>query len=251
MTKQTSTVLGASLPKPLDAPALLQLPALLAQHKVLSLRNVTRDQGLQHALILQLGALRPHPLIAADAAEGGIRLDSLHRHQSPHWHPDLGFTEVPPRYSVLFAHDMPAEGGDGLWLDTHAAFNALPVSLQHDLTDLYGWHRQQGEDGTVYQARQPLVHAHPDSGLPHLFVGQHLAHIDGVSAAESARLLSAIHLALDNTARRLRWHWQAGDLLVYDNLATVHATVHDYQPQRRVLHWLPLGGQRLQAWTGR
>lgn len=251
MTTQTSMILGASLPKPFDEPAWLQLPALLAQHKVLMLRDVQPDQALKHALIRQLGAQRPHPLLEAQPGVDGIRLDSLQRQQSPHWHPDLGFTDVPPRYSVLFAQEMPAVGGDGLWLDTQAAFAALPVWLQRDLSGLYGWHRQQGEDGAVYQARQPLVHVHPDSGLPHLFVGQHLAQIDGVSDAESARLLSAIHLALDATARRLRWQWQAGDLLIYDNLATVHATVHDYQPQRRILDWLPLGGQRLQAWAER
>ena len=183
------------------------------------------------------------------------------RSQAVGWHTDVTFVERPPAGSVLNAVVIPPSGGDTLWTNQVAAFEALSPVLQAFLSTLTAVHdgaaqfgellkRRDGEaewDGDVYDQLRPVEHpvvrTHPETGERSLFVNPGFtSHIAGLEPAESQALLSFLYQHSTSPEFTVRYHWSAGDLGFWDNRATQHAVVGDFGDQARVIQRVTIRG---------
>jgi alpha-ketoglutarate-dependent 2,4-dichlorophenoxyacetate dioxygenase len=151
------------------------------------------------------------------------------------WHSDSSFMDPRAAYSMLHAIALPSWGGETEFADLRAAYDALDPRTRAFVADLkaehYALHTRilLGDDAYTDEQKKlmppaiwPLVDTHRGSGRKVLFVGVHARQILGLSTAESRLLIS--DLIEHATAReRVYVHtWQVGDLVMWDNRATVH-----------------------------
>ena len=181
------------------------------------------------------------------------------------WHSDFSFLEVPPSGSVLNAHTLPPYGGDTLWASQAAAWEALPGALQELLLGRDAIHvgkpygvkwappvkEQSGAgikmsrgDPTADQERKhPAVLQNPVTGRRMLYLNPtYVTRLDGLSEAESAPLLDQIQRHVTRPEFCIRYSWTPGTIAIWDNLATQHYAVNDYQGHERLMYRTTFSG---------
>ncbi|MCO8162570.1 TauD/TfdA family dioxygenase [Pseudomonas sp. 21LCFQ010] len=249
----------------LDDAQLTQLEAELVRHKVLFFPEQQWTALQQRDFAARLGELHVHPTFQAHADTQELvvfNYDETRKGANDTWHADVTFAERPLKYGVLHAETIPEVGGDTLWVDAEAAYQALSAPLRALLDGLEAVHsvfpaldyvnrlEQPGLLDNLLKlpdpTRHPVVRRHPVSGRPSLFVNRAFtAHIVGLTPAESKALLELLFLHLENPAFQLRWRWQAGYVAIWDNRSTQHLAVSDYFPAiRRVRRAAVLEEQR-------
>ncbi len=164
------------------------------------------------------------------------------------WHSDSSFQRPRAKYSMLSAVEVPKEGGDTQFADLRLAHDALPawrkaqieglVAQHHALHSRFmlgDTHYTEEQRQAIAPARWPLVQTDPRTGRKILFVGVHAASIEGLTVAEGRMLIMDL---LEHATQRefvYTHQWQAGDLVMWDNTATVHRGRHFDLSQRREL----------------
>jgi alpha-ketoglutarate-dependent 2,4-dichlorophenoxyacetate dioxygenase len=151
------------------------------------------------------------------------------------WHTDSSFRPARSSYSMLLAYRIPAEGGETEFTDLRSAYDALPDATKERIAALEAehsyWHSRQlvgypapteNEIAAIPGARQPLVLPHPRTGEPSLYLAAHASHIVGMDLEEGRALLRELTEFATQPRFRYVHHWQVGDLVVWDNLCTMH-----------------------------
>jgi alpha-ketoglutarate-dependent sulfate ester dioxygenase len=263
---------GASLSDPDAASEVL---GLLLTYRVL----VVRGQGLgpadQVALAHQLGTPTPaHPVIPSlpgfpeilpvDGALGG---------KNARWHTDVTFVPRPPAASILVADELPDHGGDTLFADMRTAYLGLAPAMRNMIDGLSAVHRitplaywgepfdsALGRDDALAMYEQsktvppvvhPVVRIHPSTGLASLFVNPGFtSHIAGFSRHESDGVLKVLYEHTTQPEFVLRHRWEVGDVLIWDNQATMHYATDDYGTSTRRLRRVTLAGSEPVGPTG-
>ncbi len=163
------------------------------------------------------------------------------------WHTDMSFYAVRATYSLLSGHEVPPSGAETEFTDMRAAYDALPAAKKTALEGLVVehcyWHSRVlggGPESTPEErasrppARHPLVHVHAGSGRKALYLASHASAIVGWPQEKGRALLQEL---MDHATepRFVYAHtWRRGDVLVWDNLATMHrATPFDDQQFKR------------------
>ncbi|HWL46572.1 MAG TPA: TauD/TfdA family dioxygenase [Sphingomonadaceae bacterium] len=149
------------------------------------------------------------------------------------WHTDYSFVANRATWSMLAAHEVPPEGGDTDYADMRAAYRALPAALRERIAPLVAehsiWHSRvlagfpeptREELASQPPARHPLVHLH--HGQPSLYIASHAARIVGMDEAEGRALIDELIAFATQPAFTYSHKWRRGDLLIWDNLATMH-----------------------------
>ena len=150
------------------------------------------------------------------------------------WHTDVTFTENPPIGSLLSMQVCPDKGGDTLWSNQCAAYDALSPAIR-DLVD--GLDAVHGRMGLTDLTTKPMVTTHPVSGRRALFVNRGwTTSVVGLSQIESRNLLNLLFEHCERPELQVRWTWKAGDAALWDNRCTMHYAVNDYGDADRVLH---------------
>ncbi len=186
--------------------------------------------------------------------------DVSFRSRGVHWHTDVTFVHRPPLGSILRAVVVPEAGGDTLFSDQQAAFDALSPALQDFLSNLTALHdgraqfkgalerrgegRWEGEKVvSLDPVEHPVVRTHPETGARSLFVNPGFTtHITQLDRAESDALLAFLYAHSVRPEFTVRYHWQVGDVAFWDNRATQHAVVGDFGDQHRVIQRITLRG---------
>ena len=257
-------VRGIDLAQPLDAATFAWIVETFAGHPVL----VFRDQRLGAADLAALGGRfgtpRRHALVGYRHAEhpevswlrnvdetGNIDWYGVKR--ATDWHADSTYEEELPLLAMLHALEVPGSKGGTMFADMCAAYAALPRAMQQRLDGLIGLHgrsdgpagvrlysREESEgmtDKVYVEQRWPAVIRHPVTGRPILFVNpMHTHGFAGMPRDEAWRLIE--ELAAHSTQDRFVYYhaWRVGDLLIWDERATMHRGAADYDPgQRRVM----------------
>ncbi|OVZ57492.1 2,4-dichlorophenoxyacetate dioxygenase [Pigmentiphaga sp. NML080357] len=151
------------------------------------------------------------------------------------WHSDSSFQRPRAKYSMLSAVVVPGHGGETEFADLRAAYDHLPADMKATIRDLkavhYALHSRFLLGDTDYTEAQrqaipavqwPLVQTDPRSGRKILFVGIHACEVVGMTVAEGRMLLLDL---LEHATQRefvYRHHWRVGDLVMWDNTATLH-----------------------------
>jgi taurine dioxygenase len=160
------------------------------------------------------------------------------------WHSDATFQPEPPGIAILAAQVIPGAGGDTMFANCCAAYDALSAGMKKMLQGLRCIHvdtvlaKFAGvEDPNAQPQSHPVVRTHPVTGRKSLFVNPLFTqHFEDMSPEESKGLLEYLYNHLTRYEFVYRHRWQAGDVVMWDNRCTMHYAVHDYGDAKRVLH---------------
>lgn len=264
-------VVGLDLSSPLSERDFARLHRAHLLHHVLVFRDqhITPDEQVafsrrfgplqQH--VLHQFALPGHPdvLVVSNIVENGkpVGLGDA----GVFWHSDLSYKERPSLGSFLHAQELPAEGGDTLFANQHAAYESLPEALKRRLDGLKAEHsylRRYAElqqrspwrpDLSAEQVAQvppvqhPVVRTHPETGRKALFVSEHFTtRIVGLTQDESDALLAALFAHSTKSDFVYRHRWQPHDMVFWDNRSVVHLATGCPPEQRRRLNRTTIEG---------
>jgi alpha-ketoglutarate-dependent 2,4-dichlorophenoxyacetate dioxygenase len=151
------------------------------------------------------------------------------------WHTDASYDQVRGVYSLLSCHSIPPGGADTEFADMRAAYDSLPEARKKEIEPLVVehsiWHSRalagmtdvsDQEKATRPPARHRLVHRHPGSGRKALYLASHASHVVGMPVDEGRALLRELIEFATHPQFVYRHRWRIGDLLVWDNLQTMH-----------------------------
>jgi taurine dioxygenase len=174
------------------------------------------------------------------------------------WHSDWSFLPVPPQATLLYGNVIPPVGGDTLFANQYAAWEALSPAMKTLLQGKQGIHsarrgyardgmygeRDKGrsmairfDDSALATQTHPIARVHPETGRTALFVSPgYTIGIEGMADAEAQPLLMELfrHQVRDEFVYRHRW--LAGMLVMWDNRCVVHAATGGYDGHARLLH---------------
>ncbi len=180
-----------------------------------------------------------------------------------YWHTDSSFKKVGAKVSLLRAVEVPDSGGDTEWADMRAAWDALDPDTQRRLEGLVAVHSyaySQGKVGGIAllnrreqdalpPVRQPVVRVHPATGRKSLYVGRHASHIVGMPVEEGRTLLERLTEEACQAPRIFRHHWEAGDIVAWDNRCVLHRGHPWPFDQPRVMKRTTVAGDGDNPWT--
>ncbi|MEU7140123.1 TauD/TfdA family dioxygenase [Nocardia sp. NPDC046473] len=234
----------------------------LLEHKVIFFRGQDHlDEDGQYEFAQLLGSpTTPHPTVTSHGVKS-LAIDSEHGRANS-WHTDVTFVDRIPKASILRAVHLPTYGGSTTWASTVAAYESLPASLKvlaENLravhTNVYDYAARNVEplrpntqayraefESSSFETEHPVVRVHPETGERALLLGHFVKHFVGLSTTESQtlyRLFQDRVTRLENTAR---WNWAPGDVAIWDNRATQHYAIDDYDDQPRKLTRITLAG---------
>jgi taurine dioxygenase len=174
------------------------------------------------------------------------------------WHSDWSFLSPPPPATLLYAQIIPPVGGDTLYADQHAAYDALDAPMKARIDNLQGVHsarrgyaktgaygdRDVGRsmaivpsDDALATKLHPLVRRHPETGRKALFLSPgYTIDIDGMDDAEAQTLLMELYVHQQQPEFVYRLVWEPGMVTMWDNRAVIHRATGGYEGHRRLLH---------------
>jgi taurine dioxygenase len=242
------------------------LRAALLRHKVLFVRDQHHlDDATHHAFAARLGRpTSPHPTVRG-AGNAVLPIDSSHGKANA-WHTDVTFVDTVPAISVLRAVDLPPYGGTTVWANTAAAHADLHPAVQAMAERLWAVHTNRydyaadvdeqrigGIDvreetyreefgSRLFEAEHPVVHVHPETGERALLLGQFVKRLVGLSTRDSAAVVELLQREVTRLENTARWGGRPGDVAIWDNRATQHYAVADYDDHHRLMHRITVAG---------
>lgn len=256
----------------LDADAVAELRSALLRHRVVFLRDQQHATDADQLAFAQLlgEVTRPHPTVSGDG-KAILPIDS-EQGKANSWHTDVTFVDRVPAISVLRAITLPPYGGTTVWANTveayrrlHPALQALTRELRAVHSNLYDYAAQRTQIGGVdvkeeryrdefrhleFETEHPVVRIHPETGEPSLLLGHFVRSFVGLSTTDSADLFALLQRHVTRLENTVRWSWRDGDIAIWDNRATQHYAVADYDDLPRRLHRITIAGQPPVGLTG-
>ena len=152
--------------------------------------------------------------------------------------------------TMLIAREIPPTGGDTMFANQYAAYEALSPAMQEMLDPLRGVNSSaladvsktredrmrdvgdaaaSGGADRVFEASHPVVRTHPETGRKALYVNiAHTARFDGMTEDESRPLLQFLFQHQVKPEFTCRFRWEVGSLALWDNRCAQHNPVNDY-----------------------
>lgn len=258
-------VSGIDLKQPPTDDLQEQLRQALNEHLVLFIRDQHLNLDQQKRVTEIFGPLNRVPYVAPLADDPDVIAVLKEASETNvgvfggEWHSDFSFLEQPPAGSVLNAVEVPPYGGDTMWASQVAAYETLPEKLR-SVADTHNAIHTGAPYGAKYppdnheragksirmtrgdpqadrEVVKPIVRIHPETGRKALFVNPiYTQRIEGMAPEESAATLRRLYRHCTRPDLTCRHRWRAGDIVVWDNRATVHYALNDYDGYRRLLY---------------
>jgi alpha-ketoglutarate-dependent sulfate ester dioxygenase len=257
---------GVQLGGDLDAAALEQIHQALLDHKVIFFRGQHHlDDREQLAFAGLLGIPIAHPAASVLAAKNAPVITPINSEfgKATRWHTDVTFVTNYPAASILRAVTLPSYGGSTLWANTAAAYDDLPDPLKCLVENLWALHTnrydyvtpeaqasmtdaqrvfRQAFEKADFRTEHPVVRVHPETGERTLLAGDFVRNFVGLDSYESNALLELLQRRITVPENTTRWNWEQGDVAIWDNRATQHRAIDDYDDQYRLMHRVTLMG---------
>lgn len=257
---------GVDLSKPLADGAVAAIRAALLEHGVIFFRDQPLAPAAYMRFAERFGTPVEYPLVKGlDGFPMIIEVKKLEHERTNFggiWHSDTTYLERPPMGSMLLAREIPPFGGDTLFANQVAAWDALSDGLRRLLRDLKGVSssakadvsktredriRTDGHEGSrqSFENAHPVARVHPETGKVALFVNvAHTTRFEGWTEEESQPLLRYLFQHQVKPEFTCRFAWQPGSLAFWDNRSVQHNPVNDYHGYRRLMHRITLAGDR-------
>ena len=223
-----------------DTPALAAFARRFGDLEV-NVANLYYEPGFPEIMILsnQTGA-DGKPVGLNDAGQG--------------WHTDMSYSKDIALANILHARAVPMRNGKPVgetqFRDMHAAYDELPDEIKHKIEGRTAthdfekfWEVMRLRPGsrrnplTEEQKRrkppvsQPLVRVHPLTGRKILYANPgYTMWIDGMERDESDRITEYLFRHQERAEFLYAHRWAVGDVLMWDNIGTVHNAIADYLP---------------------
>ena len=262
---------GVDTAKEIDAASLAAIRAAWLEHLVLRIRgqSLTDPQLLDFSR--RFGELDPpgpnpygkpflpqHPEmnVISNIKEGGAPIGNLGDGEAI-WHADMTYIDNPPKAGILFALEIPPQGGDTFWANMYEAFASLPGHLRnaiegrkavHDATYNSAGMMRKGytavtDPSQAPGARHSLVKTHPETKRQCLFLGRRRnSYVLGLPLDESEALLDELWAHATSPGLTFRQEWKVGDLMMWDNRCTLHRREAFDPNARRLMHRTQIKG---------
>jgi len=211
----------------------------------INVANQFHEPGFPEVMVLSNLTADGKPIGLADAGQG--------------WHTDMSYSKEIALANVLYAIKVPARDGRSLgdtqFRNMHAAYEDLPSDIKsrlkgrtatHDFAKF--WDMMRARPGSQRAAltaeqrakkppvSQPIFRTHPITDRTILYCNPGYAkRIDGMPEAESADLLRFLFKHQEQEKYFYAHPWAEGDVLMWDNIGTVHNAVADYLPHERYM----------------
>ncbi len=258
-----ASVTGADLSGPLDPQLVAEIRAAWLEHRVLAFRDQSMDDDALERFTQAMGGFGDDPFFAPIAGRSHIAAVRREAQETTplfaeNWHSDWSFLAQPPAGTCLLAIDIPPVGGDTLFADQHAAWDALSSSRQRELEGLIAIHSAryayapQGSYGENDKGRSmdirpseaamatqphPLVRTHPETGRRGFFSAfGYIIGIEGMDDLEALPLLRELYQWQTRDEFVHRHRWEQDMLVIWDNRAVLHRATGGYEGYRRELH---------------
>ncbi|MEM6484894.1 MAG: TauD/TfdA family dioxygenase [Pseudomonadota bacterium] len=258
-------ILGIDLREPHSQETIDYLAELLVERKVLFFRDQPLTRGEHVAFAARFGELEVHPFTPNDPEHPEVIHLVNDRDRPPSinvWHSDVTWRSEPSLGSILRARLLPSVGGDTLFANMEAAYDALDDGLKEQLEGLQAVHdnenflramAKRGASDAEVAARRaqfppvthPVVRTHPVSGRKSLYVNRAFTRaIVGMEPAESDALLQKLFLQAWIPDFQCRFRWEVDSLAFWDNRAAQHYAAADYYPERREMERVTIIGDK-------
>ena len=263
-------IAGVDLSRPIDRKTFAQIYKLWLERNIILFRGQDLTPEQQIAFSQRFGEIELHTLSAyhmpgypeifinSNVVKDGKPIGAQKSGRT--WHSDSQFLEIPSSGTILHARAVPDEGGDTLYANMYAAFEALPDETKERIIGLRGrysraksWaidysHRQpltDAQKAAIPEADHPIVRTHPETGRKALYIGSlsELVKIVGLPADESRSLSAELFEFATQPRFVYTHHWLVGDVIVWDNRCTMHkANPFDEGRYRRLMHRTTIRG---------
>ena len=153
------------------------------------------------------------------------------------WHTDMSYIEHPPTASILYAVEVPEEGGVTHFCNMIGALRSLPSDLEHrargsrlkhdaahdSVGKLRRGHHDVDDPRDAPGACHPMILCHPETGIDALYLGRRQdAYVEGLPLQESEAFLDAVWRYVALGGDTWTQEWEVGDVLVWDNRSVMH-----------------------------
>ena len=256
-----ASVGGVDLHQPLDAPTARAIRDAFVRYSVLCFpgQTITATDQVRFADMFGLAdetyRARSGPGGTAARARGVMLISNIRKDGRPvgalpdgemQFHTDGAHRETPYRATTLYAIEIPSWGGETLFANLSAAYDALSETMKTRLDGLTARHMYDydatsreaaGDDeDNLSAADHPLVRVHPDSGRRSLYLSRLMTRlVVGMGRAESDALLEELFDHAEKPAFVYAHRWTPGDLLIWDNRCVNHARTDFPAEERRLL----------------
>jgi taurine dioxygenase len=240
----------------------------LVRHRVLVLPGQDIDHAQHVAFSKLFGPLDVYPVaryVVPDHPEV-LKISNIFENGEPiglydgdtqeEWHTDYSWKQVMSRASLLYSAVAPDEGGDTVFADSTTAYDDLddevkeriePLKAVHSMAYLVDQELKTNphkkpltpeERERTPDVAQPLVRCHPVTGQRSLLLGSMIiSRVVGLDEPESTKLLEELHAHATADKYLYRHRWNVGDLVIWDNDATMHTrTACDHERHHRLLY---------------
>lgn len=242
-----------------------ELKAAWLEHQVVVLRDQDITPEQQLAFAHRFGDIHLHPFMNGMDDHPEI-LEIVKEATDTYtfgaaWHTDQMFNPKPAMATMLYAKETPSAGGDTMFANMYAAYDALSDGMKAMLKDVKTWcvGGKQANRASRYatnaamaskvkdpgdlqtESAHPLFRTHPETGRIALYVGSHVQSLDGFTEAESRPLIDYLRAHSIRPEFTCRVNWKPGTLTLWDNRCVQHYAVPDYNERRR-MHRITIAG---------
>ncbi len=195
------------------------------------------------------GAVLPEIWNISNVKVSGEAIGSLGNLEAE-WHTDMSYLENPPTASILYAREIPDQGGNTSFANMHAALEAMPKELRrrlegksviHDSAYTSVGELRKGativaDVSDVRGAVHAAIRKHPESGRPVLYMGRRLnASFIDLPTQQSERLLDEVWAFCTQPEFAYEHVWTVGDLVIWDNRSVIHRRDAFDNGERRIM----------------
>jgi len=266
-------VRGVDLSQPLESDEVAQIRAIWLAHQVIAFPDQQLAIPDIERFAHYLGPYGEDPYIAAIPGHPHVvqvkrEADEKTPLFAESWHSDWSFLPRPPAGTVLYGNVIPPVGGDTLFANQYAAWEAMPAALKSTLEGRKGVHsarrgysregmygeRDKGRsmaikygDSAMKTQLHPLGRQHPETGRVALFASPgYTIGIEGIPEDEGHAILREVYAHQAKPEFVYRHRWSEGMLILWDNRCLIHAATGGYDGHRRLLHRITVADRTLQ-----
>ena len=260
-----AAIAGVDLTQPLDEEIISDIKQILWKFHLIIFKDqkITPDQQIRFGKYF--GSVVKHPYIKG--LEGYPEIMVVEKKETDKhnfagaWHTDTSYQEVPALASILYAREIPPSNlGNTLFCNLVAAHEALSKPLQEFLIGMNAIHSFTGRSmkgreqdlgyGQLAKNRteqikvlQPVIRRHPISLRHSLYVNPMFTEsIQTLTSDESDSILDYLFQHSTKSEFVFRLCWAPNDLVIWDNLTTMHNPINDYDGYYRLMHRVVVAG---------
>lgn len=253
----------------LDDAGFAELEAAWTRHGILVIRDLAMTHAQHIAFTRRFGELHimeplqynlpgyPEIFVVSNVEAGGKALGM--KRAGLGWHSDGEDKPRPNAGSMLYAHELPPEGGDTLFADMRAALDALPSDVRRTIAGRRACFSRMRLHHVHYphlpalsdedkrkrpDVWHPIVRAHPHAARAALYIGRWACEVEGLDEAEGRALIEYLQDFAVREEFVYRHRWRPRDAVLWDNRCAQHcATPFDDAKYRRHMHRTTLEGE--------